>query len=293
MNKLIIAALVVATAFTACKKGVTTKRLQGDWSMTSGSNNSVATSVYSYGNGTNTQTTTTTYTYNGTKETGTRVVANSNPNFVLDNSNTIVDNGYTMTVSFDKEKQTYTMVTTSSEVEKDSDLDNYYDNSTNKSYNFVEAANVGGIVTYNDVTIDRQITTTTTRTEKGYYSITGGSNDLDKNSQIVFTPSSSVDIVKASYKYFAPNSTTEKTNLFGEYYDFNNGTYSYATLKTTEDYTEKNTSSASTIGMIATVTDRESSMMTLNFNEDSNNSTTQNSNTNTYKTTSKFVIEKK
>jgi len=284
MNKLIIAALVVATAFTACKKGVTTKRLQGDWSMTSGTVNGLNTFTSNYSSGgSNTQTTTTTYTYNGTKETGTRVVANSNVNYVLNNSNTIVDNGYTMTVSFDKEKQTYTMVTTTTRVEKDNANTNYY-----------EAVNIGGLVTYNEATIDVQTTTTSTTTEKGFYSITGSSNGLEKNSQIVFTPSSEIAVIKASYKYFAANSTSEKANLFSGTYNQSTGTLSYTTPKVSEDYTTTTTSAALDYGMVATVTDRESSKMTLNYTEDQSSSSTQNnSSTSTYKTTSKWVIEKK
>ena len=284
MNKLIIAALALTTAFTACKKGVTTKRLQGDWTMTSGSVSGTATYTTNptFG-GTNTQTTTTTYTYNGTKETGTRVVTNSNVNYVLNNSTTTVDNGYTMTVSFDKEKQTYTMVTTTTEVDKEVGNDDYY-----------EAVNVGGIVTYNEATVDIQTTTTSTTTEKGFYSITGSSNDLEKNSQIVFTPSSEVAVIKATYKYFAANSSVEKTSLFSASFNQSTGTITYSTAKTTEDYTTTSTTAALPSGMVATVTDREKSKMALNYNYDSSSSSTQNnSSTRTNKSTNKWIIEKK
>jgi hypothetical protein len=285
MNKLIIAALAVTTAFTACKKGVTTKRLQGDWTMTSGT--STSTNVWtsnSGSSGSNTQTTTTNYTYNGTKESGSRVVTNSNANYVSNNSNTTVDNGYTMTVSFDKEKQTYTMTTTGTELAKDNDI----------TFEYFEATNIGGTVVYNPVTIDMQTTTTTTTTEKGFYSITGSSNGLEKNSQIVFTPSSSVSVIKATYKYFTANSTSEKSNLFTGTYNPSTGQISYSTAKSTEDYTNTATITAQSSGMVATVTERESSKMTLNFNDDSNYSSTQtNASTSSYKTTQKWIIEKK
>ena len=162
MNKLIIAALAITTAFTACKKGtISTKRLDGTWTLKSGTYTTKSTSTNSGYSAT--------YNYNGS--------AFISSNYVTTNSGTSVTKSDTLlrtiTIKFSKSDNSFERTTVSTSM------------STNFGGFYYSDANYTNSQSYN--VKYKQVST---MTEKGTYTISGAGGDIEANTQLVLFPKS-------------------------------------------------------------------------------------------------------
>lgn len=176
----ILAVAILVPSLQSCKKTVTPKKLDGEWNVTSGS----TTSTYTSSTGT---TTTTASTFDGAKETITTTpCVGCSP----------VINDKTVSFTFDKKAGTYTMVTVATENDVEEDRNYYTKNATTP-------------VTYNnDGKFDRKIKAVSTTTEQGTYTVTGGTGEIEKNSQIVLSETSTVSNTDYTYTYFEAGTST-------------------------------------------------------------------------------------
>ncbi|MDQ3190141.1 MAG: hypothetical protein M3Q58_00955 [Bacteroidota bacterium] len=168
----ITAIALIATA-TSCKKTVTPKKLDGEWKMTSGkvvdtyvdndANIYVETTTYSG------ETRSTVETENGIPEAAEPATP------------------YTMTISFDKKAGTYEQVVVSTYSYTDN-IDTY-----KKDANGMET---------DQLNVDQKTVRVSTTTEKGVFTITGGTGEIEKNSQFVLRANDSESNVTYTYTYF-------------------------------------------------------------------------------------------
>lgn len=151
-------------ALTSCKKTVTPRKLDGEWTVTSGSGSSNSTSLGSR-----------TTTFDGAKETtisgGTSTVQ-----------------AKTISYSFDKKAGTYSNIT----VKTDTDTD--------ETITFAYYSKSGTEYTEEGDFIMTTVSVSTT-TEDGTFTITGGTGDIEKNTQIVLAPTSTVINSVETYSY--------------------------------------------------------------------------------------------
>jgi hypothetical protein len=172
-------ALIVAAgaALTSCKKIVSGKKLDGAWSVTSGTiSNEYKTDDY---------TSKSTSTFDGSEmETTTTTSYTGYPTTTVINSSEI-----TIDYTFDKKTGEYTMTTVSTSEYEDG-YGSYYEYDAN-TYSYIYTGNY-----------ERTNNGTSTETEEGLFTITGNAgDDIEANSQVVFQRRSGSETYTATYTY--------------------------------------------------------------------------------------------
>jgi hypothetical protein len=225
-----IAVLVlVGASFQSCKK-VSNGKLDGEWAMSSGqvietspkNDNTIETK---------------TYTYDGVKVT--EVKTPTPAGYVAPAARL-----YSMTLAFDKEKGTYTQIIKSASDENE------------KQVNTVKKDQSGNLI--EPLKLTETIVTEYTFTKTGVFSITGGSGDIKKNSQILLREGGMNTLIESTYTYKDGSNIVAAS---GRYY-----TNSGEPLKTTETYTT-NTTGESYQGVVYTVDELAGGVMKISAQE--------------------------
>lgn len=213
-----------ALVLVSCNKTVTPRKLDGEWTVTAGSGTS-------------------SNTYNNTLQTST---------FTYDGKNITSTNGaqvsiapLTISYTFDKENGTYKKVTTQTTTDTNLGL-TYYTKTSSGTY--INAGN-----------IDQKDIEVSTTTEEGTFTITGGTGEIEKNTQIVFLPTSTTSNSTHTYTYF--NGSVAVTDLSSKYInDYSAGSYSYTLIPSSKVSTSTDTG-VTTTGEVLTVTSLKSGVM--------------------------------
>jgi hypothetical protein len=268
--KISSALLLSVFALTSCHKTVTPRKLDGEWTVTAGSetytetNSSINTSKDSY-----------TKIFNGTTETKTSTWISS---LGIVSTQTI-SKPMTISYTFDKKKGTYKKTTIETSTNTNLNIAYYSKNLTNL-YNFDMYDEIGKI--------DQKDVEVSTITEEGTFTITGGTGDIEKNTQIVLLRTSYIDNSSNTYTYFkGVNSFNDITNYYIK--DYNSG-FSYISIPTTKQ--SKNISTVlSTDAKVLTVVSLKKGVMEITESE----SYTKNSGASTYsdKTDIKWTLTAK
>jgi len=193
--KLTLAAVLIASAavFSSCGKLVTPKKLDGDWSLSSGT--SSRTEIWSPdGQSTNTTTTLSTFS-EGTLNTS-RISSNGN----------VVDKTVSVSTqySFDKKTGEYSSLTTSTDPDFYTDTYRVYDD---------DLGNYDTTIYVWRVTLREY----TSRAE-GYYTINGNEGDeIEENSQVSFQERSHEETFNDTYSYYLEGTQTP-FNVSGKYF---------------------------------------------------------------------------
>lgn len=239
--------LLSVVALTSCHKTVTKRKLDGEWTLTSG------TSTSSYTNTSGTTSTSTT-TYTDTKKT-----------YVSGSTTTVSD--FTKSYKFDKKAGTYTITTVSTTTS--SSVVPYY---SDGSY-------------FPDGTMDKKDVKVSTVTENGTFTITGGTGDIEKNTQIVLLATGSTTNETHTYSYFEPGTSTS-ANTTGRYTTAMSTTPFSTSSTGTSTTTEKNS-----FGDVITVKSLKKGEMEIEMNntytETEGSTTTTSNSTNSYTLTEK------
>jgi hypothetical protein len=250
-----LAAVLIAAAgvFSSCNKIVTPKKLDGDWSVTSGT--STSSTTYTSGS------TSTTYTSNSTFNGSTLSQSTTEGGIT-----TTVSSSMSIDYSFDRKTGEYTSVVTVTDPE--------YSENTYQVYDDV----LGNYAVY--MIVERRTSRVSTTTEEGFYTITGDAGDeLEKNSQITFQERSSTETYTDSYSYFQVGTTTAMSVSGKYYYDWN--TLSYMPFTGKETVTGENS-----YAMIWNVTDLNKDEMNIEFSDIYNYSDGSSSSTSSSETSS-------
>jgi hypothetical protein len=202
-------ALVAVLVLTSCSKKVTSRKLDGDWSVTSGVGTFVQTE--------NGIALTDNLTFDGSKITEVDYTGDT---YVTDQ---------TMSYSFDKKEGTYTQTTT------------YIDHDTNfVSYYTFDGTNYNYAGEYEATSIENE-----TEVNSGTYTITGGTGEIKKNSQIVLSMIASNTTTNTSYKYFdGLSQVTNFTGLFVEVFNYDTYTIEYKAMSSSSVQTMNSTGSS-------------------------------------------------
>lgn len=203
-------ALVAVIALTSCSKKVSSRKLDGDWKVTSGEG-TMSTPFSSLQ-------ISSTYSFNGSVETVTTGSTSSSSNV-------------SMSYSFDKKNGTYTKTTISTQVDTNTAV--YYSASTTSNYNTYEGE-------LNAIT-----TTTSTQVENGTYTITGGTGDIKSNSQIVFVETSNTNTTNLSIAYYDGVTAFNVSN----YYAQSTGTTKLVTSSTATSSGTKDSSDGTVVNV--------------------------------------------
>jgi hypothetical protein len=165
--KISSALLLSVFVLTSCNKTVTPKKLDGEWSVTGGS--------HSYSSSYNGNTYSSSSTFDGTTVTTTE-------------DGDITKSPMSISYTFDKKAGTYKKVTTETSTDTYLDIDYY--------------TMVGTTPTLGSMSLDKKIVEVSTSTEEGTFTITGGTGDIEKNTQIVLVETSSSSVSTKTYSYF-------------------------------------------------------------------------------------------
>jgi hypothetical protein len=231
----ITSALVLGVfASTSCKT-VSPRKLDGNWTVTSGSGSFTHTEngdTYSY-----------TQSYNGSAMT-----YSFNGDVEIDDM--------TISYTFDKKAGTYTRTETGK-------------NTTSEQFNYYikTPAYNGFPATYDGNNYyDRKDVSEYTEIEKGTFTITGGTGDIEKNSQIVFLPTSTSKETKHTFSYFDQNNdiVNDLSNSWKPIY--NNGNQTTYELLPTKSTNLKSDDGKSISGTIMTVTSLKKGIMEVTLN---------------------------
>lgn len=230
-------ALVAVIALTSCSKKVSSRKLDGDWSVTSG----VGTFVQ---------------TEDGIALTNNMTFDGSKFTIVDYLGDTEVDD-QTMSYSFDKKAGEYTQ--TNTYINYDTNFVSYYTfDGTNYNYAGEYAA----------TSIENE-----TEVITGNYTITGGTGEIKKNSQIVLSTTGTKNTTNTSYKYFdGLTQVTDFTGLFVEEFNYTTYNYEYVEMSSTKVSTS-NTTGTSYSAEVINVESITKDEMVINIEETSNNGT--------------------
>lgn len=232
---------LIAGALTlgSCNRTVTNGKLDGSWSVTSGSSNTTNT----WTQGSSTTTTETSETFDGTTLSSTTT---------QNGITSTVESAMTIDVTFNKKSGEYDMRTVLTDPEYDVNYNSYYEKDANGNYQYVG---------YYERTTNRVSTTTQT----GFFTVTGNAGDeIEKNSQIVFQERSSVTDFTDSYTYVISGTSTAVTTTGYYYYDG----LEYIPLPTGESGTSTDTGVMSA-GNIWNVTELKKDMMSVEYSDES------------------------
>ncbi|MDB0011256.1 hypothetical protein N9E20_00455 [Crocinitomicaceae bacterium] len=200
-------ALVAVIALTSCSKKVSSRKLDGDWTVSSGEGSFVDKE--------NGISLTTSISFDGSKVT------------TVDYLGEIDTEDQTMSYSFDKKEGTYTQTITNTSY--DTNTVSYY------SYDLDEY--------YYEGELERTRIRKETVVISGTFTLTGGTGDIKKNSQIVLAETSRTTTTNNSYKYF--DGITQVSNYIGLYVessDWFSSEYDAMTSSSSETTTETGTS---------------------------------------------------
>jgi hypothetical protein len=203
-------ALVAVFALTSCSKKVSSRKLDGEWTVSSGEGSYVETDQG--------LSLTTNLTFNGSVMTTV---------YYLGETDT---EEQTMSYSFDKKEGTYTQTITFTEY--DTTMVSYY------SYDGTSEYSEEGEFERTNITKETEVIS-------GTFTLTGGTGDIKKNSQIVLAETSRTTTSSNSYKYFdGITQVTNFSNFYIEVYDWDSYSYEYEamTSSNSETTTETGTS---------------------------------------------------
>ncbi|MEZ4720948.1 MAG: hypothetical protein R2813_03620 [Flavobacteriales bacterium] len=212
------ASLMLSTMMLAsCSKGVvSTKKLDGEWEVTSGT--ITTTSTYDDGSSV-----TTVEEFDGTKSKVTTTYKDANGTTSMS-----TENDMSISFTFDKKTGDYTM----------SRVSTIFDESYAGSYYTVEGgdednAQYGGSM----VAAKKR---KGTYSESGLYTLTGDAGDeIEPNSQIVFQPAHTSEdfVTEISYMDEESGAALDPSTTYTQEYN-NSGNYDYSKVQTSEDGTE-------------------------------------------------------
>jgi hypothetical protein len=228
--KISSALLLSAFALTSCHKTVTPRKLDGEWTVTAASGTEKNTN--SDINGDNSSTI---YSFNGS--TMTMTSTNIYPGIPTVTETTTVP--MTISYSFDKKAGTYTITTVSTNTYNDQP--NYY--KLNPLTSDYDQAGV----------LDSKVVYVYTSIEKGTFTISGGTGDIEKNTQIVLLKTSENTQSTSTYSYYEKG-TSKPASLTGKY------TQSGDALPTSETENDNHDFKSST-GDVLTVTSLKKGVM--------------------------------
>ncbi len=244
-------ALVAVIALTSCNKKVTSKKLDGEWSIKSGVGTRIETE--------NGVSLTDNITFDGSKIT------------IVDYMGDTEVSDQTMSFSFDKKTGEYTQTST------------YIDNDTNYvSYYTFDGTNYNYSGEYTATSIENE-----TELISGTYTITGGTGEIKKNSQIVLSTTGTKTTTTTSYKYF--DGLTEITNftgLFIEVFNYDTYTTEYRAMSSSNVETS-NITEASSYAELINIESITKDEMVMNFED------TYNSGTSGYSLNMKYTLTQK
>ncbi|MBI1836104.1 MAG: hypothetical protein HYR91_02440 [Flavobacteriia bacterium] len=238
--------LLSVVGLTSCHKTVTKRKLDGEWTLTSGTSSS-------------------SYTNNGITTTSSSTYTETEKTTVTGSATTISD--YSRTFKFDKKAGTYTLTTVT----------------TSTSSNEVPYYLQGSY--FPDGTMDKKDVKVSTYTENGTFTITGGTGEIEKNSQIVMLATGSTNNESHTYTYFEPGTSTP-ANTSGRY-----TTAMSTTPFSTSSTATSTTTEANSYGSVITVKSLKKGKMEIEmtdtYTETSGSSTTSSTSTNSFTLTEK------
>jgi len=236
MNKLIIAALVLGTAFTACNKGtISSKRLDGTWKLTSGTGTVKVEDSQTNGG------TTTSYTSNSTQTWNGSTLVTVTTSNVPGSATTTTTGTFTSEWTFTKSDGKFTSKTKS---------ENTYD--WDGSYYSASDCNFSSMYTDGS----RKVTNTTDVSASGLFTVLGSTGDIEKNTRILTETTSETTISSTAYTYF--NGTTAITTPV---YTYTSGGCTLAPTSMPSTTTTNN--DVSTSGSVMTISESTKSEMTI------------------------------
>ena len=256
MIKLFAVILGATTLFSSCKKIVTSKKLDGAWTVTSGEQ----TSTSSYTTGSVTTTYTSTSTFDGSEMTTSTTSGNVT---------TTTSSDLAIEYTFDKKTGEYTSVTNTNDPEYDYD-----------SYIQVYDDAAGSFTNYEYV--DRNTARESVTTSEGFFTITGNAGEeIEKNSQVTFQERSEEETYTDTYTYTISGTSTT-ANVSGKYYyDYNVGTY--VPFTSSNSGTSTNTGEDS-YAMVWNVVELKGGEMSVEYTDESEYTNSGSSNSSSYKT---------
>ena len=234
MNKLIIAALVLGTAFTACNKGtISSKRLDGTWKLTTGTGTVTRVESVTNGGSTTSSTTTSKQTWNGS--TLVSVTTSNIPGSLT----TTTTGTFTSEWTFTKSDGKFTSKTKS---ENTYDWDGFYYSDNNCTNDYINGS--------------RKVTNTTDVSASGLFTVLGSTGDIEKNTRILTETTSETTISSTAYAYF-----DGATAITTPVYTYTSGGCTLAPTSMPSTTTTNN--DVSTSGSVMTISESTKSEMTI------------------------------
>lgn len=212
-------ALVTALTLVSCSKKVTSRKLDGEWTVSKieGADVEVDSGV----------SLTTTYSYNGTTLTEVDYLGNKSTE------------DFTVNYSFDKKNGTYKETTVN--IDYDTSTISYYTSDGFGGYDYVGE-------------LERVTKLTTTEITEGTFTITGGTGEIKANSQIVLSNTKSTSKYDYNYQYF--DGITKFTSFTGNYV-FSSFNYSPMTSSASETDSYTTVTSDATVLNVESITKDE------------------------------------
>jgi hypothetical protein len=211
----IAAIALIAPVLHSCSK-VTPKKLNGEWVMESGTVKT--TEVYAG------QTSTVVNSYDGAKETSKVSIPGS--------AETTTTSPFTMTIKFDKEKGTYTKTT--------------FHTTTKVGNNITPTFKKDAAGNYIDwIYVAKETTAISKMVEDGIFTVTGGTGDIEDNSEVVFRTTASNITSDETYKYYEYN---QQSNSITSTVVAAAGRFAYTNANNTEPLKTTGTNTSSNTG---------------------------------------------
>lgn len=214
--RLLAATLISASMLASCSKGVvSTKKLDGEWEVTSGT----ITNTSTYEDGSSV---TTVEEFDGTKSKVTTTYKDEDGS-----TSTTTENDMSISFTFDKKTGDYTM----------SRVSTVFDESYEGSYYTVEGGDVDNAEYGGSMVAAKK--RKGTYSESGLYTLTGDAGDIEPNSQIIFQPAKTSEDFETEITYMDEESgevLNPSTTYIQEW--SNSGTYDYDKVQTAEEGTE-------------------------------------------------------
>jgi len=237
MKKILIAAIVVATAFTACKKTISSKRLDGTWKLTSGTGTSKTDASQTNGSTTTSYTTNSTLTMDGAKLT---TVTTSN---IAGSTTTTTTGVFTSEFTFTKSDDKF-VSRTKSDWSNDNNWTDYYASEADCN-TFTE-----------DDAIFQRTTYSTDATSNGLFTVLGSTGEIEKNSRILTETNSSSSTTTTVIAYMKGTAVVATPYM-------RSSTFTCVLAPTSAPSTSQTDSDVDDSGTIITVKESTKSEMTI------------------------------
>ncbi len=239
---------ICSIVVTSCHKTVTPRKLDGDWTLTSSTNTSIST-----------------YT-SGTVSTTTTV--NDGSNTVETSDGDTLSYASSSTFSFDKKAGTFVQVV----------------NESRPTTTTVTYYNKIGSDYYPVGTYTQKDNPSAVSTEYGTFTITGGTGDIEKNTQIALITNSYTGVITHNYTYF--DGSVQVTDFSNKYIETYNSNNQYEAMKST--VTRNGSSTGVNIDFtVLTVTELKKGVMDLKWERNDSDGSTSYSNSEVMKLTKK------